>query len=69
MESNTNPSPASGSALEVGSKVIIYTLIMRGNAQTSYVGAVTAITQYGVEIDGASGKTFFPWTAIERITF
>jgi hypothetical protein len=54
--------------LEVGSKVIIYTLIMRGNAQTSYVGTINAVNEHGVEIEGVTGKIFFPWPAIERIT-
>lgn len=55
--------------MEVGTKVIVYTLIMRGNAQTSYVGAVLTVTEHGLTIDGVSGKTFFPWSAIERITY
>jgi len=55
--------------VEVGAKVIVYTLIMRGNAQTSYVGTVIGVSQIGVTIDAASGRTFFPWNAIERISF
>ncbi len=55
--------------MQIGAKVIVYTLIMRGNAQTSYVGAVTAVDEHGLTIEGPSGKVFFPWSAIERVTF
>ena len=55
--------------LEKGTKVIIYTLIMRGSAQTSYVGVVLAVSGTGLTIDAASGRTFFPWNAIERVTY
>ncbi len=54
--------------IEVGAKVIIYTLILRGNAQTSYVGSVVAVSEIGITIDAASGRTFFPWTAVERVS-
>lgn len=54
--------------IEVGAKVIVYTLIMRGNAQTSYVGTVAAVSEIGITLDSASGRAFFPWTAVERVS-
>lgn len=54
--------------IEPGAKVIVYTLIMRGNAQTSYVGTVLSVSQTGIAIDAPSGRTFFPWTAVERVS-
>jgi len=42
---------------------------MRGNAQMSYVGAIMASTEVGMTIEGPAGKIFFPWSAIERITY
>jgi hypothetical protein len=56
-------------AMQPGTKVIVYTLIIRGNAQTSYVGAVTVVTDQGLTIEGAAGIIFFPWSAIERVTY
>jgi hypothetical protein len=55
--------------VEIGTKVIIYTLVLRGSAQTSYVGSVIALSDTGLTIEGTTGKMFFPWTAIERVTF
>ncbi|MDX1932609.1 MAG: hypothetical protein SFU56_08395 [Capsulimonadales bacterium] len=55
--------------MEVGTKVILYTTIMRGSTQTSYVGQIIAINDHGLTIEGSTGKMFFPWSAIERITF
>ena len=55
--------------VEIGTKVIIYTLVLRGSAQTSYVGMVIALSDTGVTIEGTTGKLFFPWSAIERVTF
>jgi|GEM_PF-2340998 hypothetical protein len=55
--------------LEPGTKVIIYTTIMRGAAQTSYVGIVLTVSELGLTIDAASGRTFFPWAGIERVTY
>jgi len=49
--------------------VIVYTLIIRGNAQTSYVGTITAVSDQGLTIEGAAGVIFFPWSAIERVTY
>ena len=56
-------------SVEIGTKVIIYTMILRGSAQTSYVGNVTALSDTGLTIEGTTGKMFFPWSAIERVTF
>jgi hypothetical protein len=55
--------------MEVGAKVIIYTVIMRGNAQTSFAGTVLAINPQGITVETPGGRTFFPWTAIERISY
>src|SRR5689334_7615594 len=55
--------------VEVGAKVIGYTQVVRGTAQSSYVGTVIGVSQFGVTIDAASGRTFFPWNAVERISF
>jgi hypothetical protein len=55
--------------MDVGTKVIVYTTIMRGATQTSYVGQIIALNDYGMTIEGATGKMFFPWSAIERATF
>ena len=56
-------------AMELGAKVIIYTIILRGSAQTSYVGTVLALTATGITVDSVTGKLFFPWSAIERVTW
>jgi hypothetical protein len=55
--------------MEIGAKVIVYTTIMRGSAQTSYVGAITALTDTGLTIESSAGKIFFPWSAVERVTW
>jgi hypothetical protein len=55
--------------VEVGTKVIIYTTVIRGATQASFNGTVIAINEHGIVIEGPSGKTFFPYTAIERMTF
>lgn len=55
--------------MEVGQKVIVYTMIMRGSAQTSYVGTVLAMNGDGLSLDSAAGKMFFPWSAIERVSY
>ncbi len=55
--------------MEIGTKVIVYTTIMRGATQTSYVGNIIAMNDYGMTIEGTTGKMFFPWSAIERATF
>lgn len=55
--------------MEVGSKVIIYTLVLRGNTQTSFAGTVLAINDQGITVETPGGRTFFPWTAIERISY
>lgn len=58
-----------GMEIAVGQKVIVYTVIMRGSAQTSYVGAVTSISAVGLTIESSAGRIFFPWTAVERATW
>jgi hypothetical protein len=55
--------------VEIGTKVIIYTLVLRGSAQTSYVGTVIERSDTGLTIEGTTGKLFFPWSAIERVTY
>jgi hypothetical protein len=55
--------------LQAGQKVIVYTTIIRGSAQTSYVGVVLAVGEHGFAIEGAAGKLFFPWGSVERISF
>ena len=54
---------------KTGTKVIVYTLVMRGNAQTSYVGTVLEATETGLVVETVGGKMFFPWSSIERVTF
>ncbi len=55
--------------MEIGTKVIIYTIIMRGSTQTSYVGQILSLNDYGLMVETSTGKMFFPWNAIERVTF
>ena len=55
--------------MEVGTKVIVYTMIMRGNSQMSYVGPILAISESGLTVETPGGKTFFPWSSIERVSF
>jgi hypothetical protein len=55
--------------VEVGVKVIIYTTVIRGSTQASFPGTVVAVNEHGVTIEGPSGKTFFPYSAIERVTY
>ena len=55
--------------MELGTKVIVYTRIVRGTTQTSYVGNITQMTDIGLTIESTSGTIFFPWSAIERVTY
>jgi hypothetical protein len=55
--------------MEIGAKVIIYTVILRGSAQTSYVGTVVEVSPIGLTVDSITGRLFFPWSAIERVTW
>jgi hypothetical protein len=55
--------------VEVGTKVIIYTTVIRGATQASFNGTIVAINEHGITIEGPSGRTFFPYTAIERLTY
>jgi hypothetical protein len=63
-----HPVKESYKAMEVGAKVIVYTMIMRANTQMSYVGAIIAIDEVGLTVETTAGKTFFPWTSIERVS-
>ncbi len=55
--------------LQAGQKVIVYTMIIRGSAQTSYVGVVLEVGEYGFAMEGAAGKLFFPWGSVERVSY
>jgi hypothetical protein len=55
--------------VEVGTKVIIYTTVIRGSTQASFHGTIVVVNEHGIVIEGPSGKTFFPYAAIERMTF
>ena len=52
--------------MEVGKTVEIYTVVVRGNAQSSYVGQVLEISPYGVTLKMTSMTMFFPWGTMER---
>jgi hypothetical protein len=54
--------------VEVGAKVIIYTTVIRGATQASFNGTIIAINEQGIIIEGPSGKTFFPYSAMERVS-
>lgn len=55
--------------LLVGSKVTVYTVVMRAGAQSSYAGTVSAVSELGVTVEAASGRMFFPWNAVERMAY